>query len=723
MAMGGLLSRAARQGGYPTRPCGAYTRLHPRTPSSQPCWGASLGALSHDTFSRLCVGLPCDQLDLPIIPPEHLTRPLARRLRDLGLHLWGDLTYQSSGSRAWIPVDAFHRLRLPIPYPSSPCPQQPYVNCHGGQFWALRSSPGLPGGIYEILNLPSNPAADSAVLYYRRWVGMSYSRRGFSDRIYLSPGHKIQPLSPLTGGAISWDHYLTMDCFRKQAHARLLTCTHSRPTRILLHTFWEPPSLVDPPSYSPAIQEALLPNLETSDSWDVYADGSWYPAQSSAESLLGEAASHTGGCSLIFAPTTSHLSKGVTVLRVDARALTRVHGGGPRMMELVGVTSSIILLHALGKRGCVYTDNQGIVKQLTDHRRLRRTGLMGGSALALQAWDILREGQISLRWHRGHPERREKDRTLWSREDWGIYLANCWAPPRAHPLPSSCPSIPILHTILTDITGVRQQLASYSTWSFRGHQDDITLGPLPARQLLARSRNYRRIRDEYRTSRGAPPKWRTTSPQWASYIWALPATTLKRRGTLLRTIWDQWWHGENQLVAGSEDGLCPLCQGTVYSQAHILCECPHLEPYRTEQLSSIHGATRRIPAGPQRALIQHFVHIARHWNPVEERVLLWTGMLNKPQRTSLQPFLVSLPTFLGRSLLKGTGRSFARATRTLWDLFRSQVASTASPSPLLNPCPALDSDDPASSDWDPTLPVEHWQSTSSLRLREEGDYG
>ena len=86
-------------------------------------------------------------------------------------------------------------------------------------------------------------------------------------------------------------------------------------------------------------------------------------------------------------------------------------------------------------------------------------------------------------------------------------------------------------------------------------------------------------------------------------------------------------------------------------------------------------------------------------------------------------FLGSLPTSLGRSLLKGTGRSFARATRTFWELFRSQVASTASPFPLPDFCPALNPDDPASSDWDLTLPVEHWQSTSSLRLREEGDYG
>ena len=98
-------------------------------------------------------------------------------------------------------------------------------------------------------------------------------------------------------------------------------------------------------------------------------------------------------------------------------------------------------------------------------------------------------------------------------------------------------------------------------------------------------------------------------------------------------------------------------------------------------------------------------------------------MLNKMQRTSLQPFLDSHPTFLGRSLLKGTGRSFARATRTLCELFRSHVAASTSSSPIPDPCPALDSDDPASSDWDPTLPVEHRLSTSFLRLREEGDYG
>ena len=45
---------------------------------------------------------------------------------------------------------------------------------------------------------------------------------------------------------------------------------------------------------------------------------------------------------------------------------------------------------------------------------------MGGSPLTLQARDIIQAGQISLHWRRGHPERREQNRILWSREALGI---------------------------------------------------------------------------------------------------------------------------------------------------------------------------------------------------------------------------------------------------------------------------------------------------------------
>ena len=119
-------------------------------------------------------------------------------------------------------------------------------------------------------------------------------------------------------------------------------------------------------------------------------------------------------------------------------------------MELVWIATGAILPHRLQKRGRIYTYNQSVVKQLTTHPRMCRSGQRSRVFFALSAWEILQEGQISLTWHRGHPERREKNKSLWSRDDWGSFLANLYAPPRADPSPASTP-IPIMQTIYTDL--------------------------------------------------------------------------------------------------------------------------------------------------------------------------------------------------------------------------------------------------------------------------------
>ena len=59
-------------------------------------------------------------------------------------------------------------------------------------------------------------------------------------------------------------------------------------------------------------------------------------------------------------------------MRMDARSRFPVHGGAGRLMELLAVAAGTILLHRLSKQGRVITDNQGIVKQLLDRRRVYR---------------------------------------------------------------------------------------------------------------------------------------------------------------------------------------------------------------------------------------------------------------------------------------------------------------------------------------------------------------
>ena len=308
--MGGLLNRAARSGGYPTRPGGAYTCLLTTQYPSHLTWGSSLGALASDAHASLSTGVPLTGLDLPVIPPSEQTRAIARRLQELGPLLWGDLTSWAQDHRIWIPEAAFLRLRLPIPYPTMPCPQGPYINCRGGRFWSLRSRPGFPGGIYELLNFPTNTDVSQSIIYYHRWIGDKSFRTSRRGRAFPSPGHRFKPLHPLPGGGVSWSHYFTVQQFTACAHSRPLTSVGPRGCCILLHTICEPSVYLSAAPLSPELVEALRPCLAHATDWDVYVDGSWYPLPGTAEALLGEAGSHTGGCSLIFAATADPLGCG-----------------------------------------------------------------------------------------------------------------------------------------------------------------------------------------------------------------------------------------------------------------------------------------------------------------------------------------------------------------------------------------------------------------------------
>ena len=139
----------------------------------------------------------------------------------------------------------------------------------------------------------------------------------------------------------------------------------------------------------------------------------------------------------------------------------------------------------------------------------------------------------------------------WSQDDWGLFLANLYAPPRADPPSSS--HIQITQTIYTDLDAIRQQLLPH-------HQCKVYYNQDMRSSVLWRLDYYLPAPaiTDYRSRRGAPHKWRVTSSAWASHICMLPKTSLRRRGTLLKTIWDHWWHGEHQWVAGALDGSCLL---------------------------------------------------------------------------------------------------------------------------------------------------------------------
>ena len=75
--------------------------------------------------------------------------------------------------------------------------------------------------------------------------------------------------------------------------------------------------------------------------------------------------------------------------------------------------------------------------------------------------------------------------------DRGSFLAHLFVSPRADKYLTGLP-IPATRINLADTAGIRQQLGPSLRWSFMDQHDDVVIGSLASRPLLARSCNYRR---------------------------------------------------------------------------------------------------------------------------------------------------------------------------------------------------------------------------------------
>jgi len=102
------------------------------------------------------------------------------------------------------------------------------------------------------------------------------------------------------------------------------------------------------------------------------------------------------------------------------------------MMELVGIAGADQIMARVGLRGTIHSDDQGLVSQLSNYEKLRRVATMAGTVLLTQTWECIQGLPITIKWTRGHPERRQKDHTHWSMEDWGSHFAHQFADPRVN---------------------------------------------------------------------------------------------------------------------------------------------------------------------------------------------------------------------------------------------------------------------------------------------------
>ena len=134
----------------------------------------------------------------------------------------------------------------------------------------------------------------------------------------------------------------------------------------------------------------------------------------------------------------------ITAVCFEIPPTLRALGGTAHVAELLAIQAGLHLLSSRRLRGTVYSDCLSAVKKIT-RRWSPGQGFQEAGAPLVSSCRAYLSDTISLKWTKGHPERFEHPPSTWSRQQWGIYLADAVSKNRdIRSLPHS--PIPILRT-------------------------------------------------------------------------------------------------------------------------------------------------------------------------------------------------------------------------------------------------------------------------------------
>ena len=249
---------------------------------------------------------------------------------------------------------------------------------------------------------------------------------------------------------------------------------------------------------------------------------------------------------------------------------------------------------------------------------------------------------------RAHPEVRKPDRSTWTHDDWGNFIADRVAAKDWSGLSRAGLSV---RSITVSAPTVLRDLLGPDQWYLSSHDGT----PLPFTGLREainnhRLRKYLSDRDAYRAQRKAPPKWYSNTMQFAARTADLQHMTIGQRAVAVRRIWDKGWHGGNRckdkrLIPGSkpyhDSEACDLC-GEPDSANHWHHRCLHgpSADIRTQVLAKFHDQVTSYSDTPFAALATALEHLLL---TDSDPACIWTGNLNDHQ---LAPLLATLPLTL-----------------------------------------------------------------------------
>ena len=359
-------------------------------------------------------------------------------------------------------------------------------------------------------------------------------------------------------------------------------------------------------------------------------------------------------------------------------------------MELFTILVGLSILSISKKSSTIYSDCESAVKKLNKL-------LVSPSALRASSRDVhlltaalahLRNGVGTLQWIKGHPERAQKDETLWTREMWGNHLADRAAAgilSSTKSYQNNNDSVYILNITslpAQDASTLSSSLTTSGSWYLGRSNRQLSASSISEEVNKQRLEKYLQDRDANRAERLLPPKWQQYNIPLAATLWELPNSN--RKTSSIKVLFDKHWHPGNQIksivdpILRATIGKCPLCVEDD-SAAHWTVHCKH--PRAISIRAQLATDLRLAVSSVMELLPEHKVCISYFGNEYMEYIFgsennppipdTWRGLWTASQLDSFRQGSESeyIPHACAAALKKlfiTLGRILTTACSTLW---------------------------------------------------------
>jgi len=313
--------------------------------------------------------------------------------------------------------------------------------------------------------------------------------------------------------------------------------------------------------------------------FSIYTDGGWEYGGDGMDAPFypyTDSPSHKGGGSVVFITTdlprlqSQNRQEGNAALSYVAIRIDQGEevGRGPNPQELLALLVALGCERKLGRPLAyneeISSDCKSVVDYVNNHRQTRLRNEVGKLPFLMAIQQYMQEADyLKLRWVQSHPERR-KDQADFTMDDWGIYVADCYASNK--PVPKHLRGF----EYKVKASEMVREVFPRSLW-YLGDK-----GSLPI--MVDPKRRYQDLRmEQYWRNRDGQVGHEETYQGSTTYIMhvagELRYLNMRQKARRVKLMLDWVVHGRRmQLMGVDSSGLCPICMERD-SLEHMIFEC------------------------------------------------------------------------------------------------------------------------------------------------------